>query len=195
MRDLQLRGAGELLGKSQHGHMVKVGYDMYVKLLEETTKRLLGEKVQTSKEVKLDIAINARIPNDFVADETEKLKIYSKISNISDLASQKEVVAGLKSSYNRLPKEVLQLTNVALIKAYAQKLNIKHIVIDKANMFVEFYEDAVDVLQLIKDMYKFGKFSLKKSTLPTIKLNANEFSPETAQGYIIGYLHSKCEQI
>ena len=195
MRDLQLRGAGELLGKSQHGHMIKIGYDMYVKLLEETTKRLMGQKTIVAREVKLDIAINARIPNDFVADETEKIKIYSKISNIADSNSQKEVVESLKSSYHRLPKEVVQLTNVALIKAYAQKLNIKHIVIDKANMFIEFYEDAINLEQLLKDFGKFNKFSLKKSTLPTIKLNANEFSPETAQGYIIGYLHSKCEQM
>lgn len=195
MRDLQLRGAGELLGKSQHGHMIKLGYDMYVKLLEETTKRLLGKEVEQVKEVKLDIAINARIPNNFVDDEVEKLKIYSKISNIVDEKSQKEIVEELKSSYSRLPKEVVQLCNVALIKALSQKLGVKHIVIDKENMFVEFYQDSVTLEQLLQDMSKFNKFSLKKSTLPTIKLNSNEFSPDTAQGYIIGYLNFKCKQL
>jgi len=195
MRDLQLRGAGELLGKSQHGQMVKIGYDMYVKLLEETTKRLMGENIETTREVKLDIALDARIPNYFVGDETEKLKVYSKISNITDMLSQKEVVTELKSSYNRLPKEVLQLTNLALIKSMAQKLNIKHIVIDKSNMFIEFYDDAITLEKLLKDLTQFNKFSLKKSILPTIKLNADEFSLETAQGYIIGYLNSKCEQM
>lgn len=195
MRDLQLRGAGELLGKSQHGHMIKIGYDMYVKLLDETSKRLMGKKTEVVRDVKLDIGLNARIPNDFVDDEMEKLKIYSKISNITDAKSQKEVVAGLKSSYNRLPKEVAQLTNVALIKTYAQKLGIKHIVIDKVNMFIEFYEDAISLEQILGDLSKFSKFSLKKSTLPTIKLNPSEFSLETAQGYIIGYLQSKCEQM
>lgn len=193
MRDLQLRGAGELLGKSQHGHMIKVGYDMYVKLLEETTKKLMGEEVETAREVKLDIAISARIPNNFVDDETEKLKIYSKISNIVDEASQKSVIAELKSSYNRLPKEVVQLSNVALIKALSQKLGIKHIVIDKENMFIEFYGEEFNLDELLKDMSKFNKFSLKKSALPTIKLNPKEFSPDTAQGYIIGYLNSKCK--
>lgn len=195
MRDLQLRGAGELLGKSQHGHMVKVGYDMYVKLLEETTKRLMGEKLEVEKEVKLDIAISAKIPNDFVADETEKIRIYSKISNVIDQTTQKQVINELKSTYNRLPKEVIQLTNVALLKALAQKLNVKHIVIDKSNIFIEFYEDAISLEQLLKDFSKFNKFSLKKSILPTIKLETNEFSPETAQGYIIGYLSSKYEQM
>ena len=195
MRDLQLRGACELFGKSQHGHMIKIGYDMYVKLLDETTKRLMGKQTQASKEIKLDIALSARIPNDFVQDETEKLKIYSKISNIVDIKSQSEVIAGLKATYNRLPKEVLQLANVALIKSLAQKLDVKHIVIDKANIFIEFYKEAITLEQLLKDISKFGKFSLKNSALPTIKLNTSEFSPETAQGYIIGYLNAKCEQI
>ena len=195
MRDLQLRGAGELLGKSQHGHMIKIGYDMYVKLLDETSKRLMGKKTEVVRDIKLDIALNARIPNDFVDDEMEKLKIYSKISNITDAKSQKEIVAGLKSSYNRLPKEVVQLANIALVKTYAQKLGVKHIVIDKANMFIEFYEDATTLEQILGDLSKFSKFSLKKSTLPTIKLNPSEFSLETAQGYIIGYLQSKCEQM
>ena len=89
----------------------------------------------------------------------------------------------------------MQLTNVALLKALAQKLNIKHIVIDKTNMFIEFYEDAITLEQLLTDFNKFQKFSLKKSTLPTIKLNTTEFSPETAQCYIIGYLNTKCEQM
>ena len=105
------------------------------------------------------------------------------------------MVDSLKSSYNRLPKEVLQLTNVALIKSMAEKLNIKHIVINKENMFIEFYEDAITLEQLLQDMAKFSKFSLKKSALPTIKLNPNEFSPETAQGYMIGYLNLKCKQM
>ena len=105
------------------------------------------------------------------------------------------MVESLKSSYNRIPKEVMQLTNVALIKALAQKLNIKHIVIDKANMFIEFYEDGINLDELLKDFNKFPKFSLKNSTLPTIKLNVSEFSLETAQGYIIGYLNTKCDQI
>ena len=62
-------------------------------------------------------------------------------------------------------------------------------------MFIEFYEDAINLDELLKDFGKFSKFSLKKSTMPTIKLNPSEFSPETAQGYIIGYLNSKYKQM
>ena len=191
MRDLQLRGAGELLGKEQHGHMIKVGYDLYVRLLNEATKRLKGEKTEVIKEVKLDIAISAKVPNDFVSDETEKLKIYSKISNISGLESQKEVIAGLKSSYGKLPSEVLQLTNVALLKALAQKLKIKHIVIDKNNYKIEYYKEGFDAQKVLKMLTKFNKISLVNGELPTIKLKASEFSPITAQGYFIEFLNAQ----
>lgn len=191
MRDLQLRGAGELLGREQHGHMIKVGYDMYVRLLEEATRRLKGEKVEEKREVKLDIAISAKIPNDFVADEAEKLRIYSKISNIDSIESQKQVVAELKNSYGRLPKEVLQLTNVALIKALAQKVGAKHITINKNNYSIVFYKEDFDLDKLLGAVNKFGKISLLNTELPTIRLKANEFSPDTAQGYFVEFLSAQ----
>jgi len=189
MRDLQLRGAGELLGKEQHGHMVKVGYDLYVKLLEETIKKLKGEKVEVLKDVKIDISINAKLPNSFVEDETEKLKIYAKISNITDINSQKQIVEGLKENYGKLPKEVLQLTNVSLIKALAQKIGIKHLIVNKDNYSIVFYKDCFDLDKILKMFEKFSKFSLLKAEMPTIRLNPKEFSPETAQGYIIEFLN------
>lgn len=188
MRDLQLRGAGELLGKTQHGHMVKVGYDMYIKLLEEATTRLNGEEIVVNRDVKIDIALNAKIPTDFISDENEKLKIYSKLTSIDSVASQKAIIQQLKSSYGKLPKEVLQLTNVALIKSLAEKAKIKRVMISKSNYSLEYYKDTFDVEKILKLLTKFNKFSLQKGDLPTIKLNVQEFSPETAQGYIIEFL-------
>ena len=126
MRDLQIRGAGELLGKVQHGHMIKIGYDMYAQLLNETLKRLKGEKVETEREVKLDIALTSKIPYSFIADEAERLKIIAKISNITDKQSAKKVINELVINYGKLPKEIYNLTNMAIIKAYAKKSNIKH---------------------------------------------------------------------
>ena len=111
--------------------MVKVGYDMYIRLLEEATKRLKGEKIAENRDVKLDIAISAKVPNDFVTDEAEKLRIYSKISNIDSIETQRQIVGELKNSYGKLPKEVLHLANVALIKALAMKLPVKHLTIRK----------------------------------------------------------------
>ena len=191
MRDLQLRGAGELLGKEQHGHMIKVGYDMYCKLLEDATRRLKGEKIEIVKEVKIDIAISAKIPNNFVEDETEKLKIYSKISNISSIETQKEVIEQLTSTYGKLPKEVVQLTNVALIKAMAQKVGAKHVIINKNNYSITYYQESFDIEKILKLVSKYSKIGLKKAELPTINLKSIEFSPQTAQGYFIEFLNSQ----
>lgn len=195
MRDLQLRGAGELLGREQHGHMVKVGYDMYVRLLEEATKRLKGEKIAENREVKLDIAISAKVPNDFVADEVEKLRIYSKISNIDSIEAQRRIVGELKNSYGKLPKEVLQLANVSLIKSLAQKLGVKHITISKSNYSIVYYQENFDAKKVLRLLSKFNKLSLLKAELPTIKLNVNQFSPETAQGYFIEFLSAQISPI
>ena len=191
MRDLQLRGAGELLGRTQHGHMIKVGYDMYVRLLEEATKRLKGEEIKVKKDIKIDIAINAEIPKEFVSDESEKLKIYSKISTINSIDSQKMVINQLKASYGKLPKEIIQLTNVALIKALAQEVGIKQIIINKDNYSIEYYKENFDLNKILKLFEKFNKFCLRNRELPTIVLNIKEFSPETAQGYIIEFLNSQ----
>lgn len=131
MRDLQIRGAGELLGKVQHGNMVKIGYEMYTKLLNDTIKRLNGENVEVEREVKIDISLSSRIPYDFVSEESERLKIISRISSITDKQSARDILNELIVTYGKLPKEIYQLANVAIIRAQAAKQKIKTITLKK----------------------------------------------------------------
>ena len=189
MRDMQIRGAGELLGKVQHGHMLKIGYDTYARLLSETIKRLKGEKVETSREVKLDIAITSKIPYSFISDEAERLKIIAKISNIIDKTSAKTILNELAINYGKLPKEIYNLTNLAIVKAYAKKNDVKTITITKNNMKIVYYED-IDIKKLMAKMNKFSHFKFENTALPTISLNPQYFSVQTAVNYIIEYLNS-----
>ncbi len=189
MRDMQIRGAGELLGKVQHGHMIKIGYDTYARLLSETIKRLKGEKVETAREVKLDIAITSKIPYSFISDEAERLKIIAKISNIIDKTSAKTILNELAINYGKLPKEIYNLTNLAIVKAYAKKNDVKTITITKNNMKIVYYED-IDIKKLIAKMNKFSHFKFENTALPTISLNPQYFSVQTAVNYIIEYLNS-----
>ncbi len=189
MRDMQIRGAGELLGKVQHGHMLKIGYDTYARLLSETIKRLKGEKVETAREVKLDIAITSKIPYSFISDEAERLKIIAKISNITDKTSAKNVLNELAINYGKLPKEIYNLTNLAIIKAYAKKNNVKTITITKNNMKIVYYED-IDIKKVMMKVNKFSHFKFENTALPTISLNPQYFSVQTAMNYIIEYLNS-----
>lgn len=188
MRDLQLRGAGELLGREQHGHLVKIGYELYIKLLNEATGKLRGEQVMQVREIKIDIELNTKIPFDFASEEVDRIKIYSHLSNISDEQSQKETLENLKNVYGKLPPEVVQLSNIALIKAYGTKQNIKHIKIAKDEMFVVYYDLDFNLNLLLKKLEKFDKFVLKNSAMPTISLDMRSFSVLTAQTYLINFL-------
>ena len=187
MRDLQIRGAGELLGKVQHGHMQKIGYDLYTKLLDETMRKLKGEKVTVEREVKLDIAISSKIPQDFVDDESERLQIIARISNITTKESARSVINDLLKKYNRLPKEVYQLAQVGLMRSLAISQKVKLITINKTRMAITFYED-VDVKELLERVRKYDHFKFENVSLPTITLSPSEFSVVTAQTYMIEFL-------
>lgn len=187
MRDLSIRGAGELLGKTQHGHMIKIGYDMYSKLLNDTLRKMRGEKVDVEREIKLDIALPSKIPVEFAVDESERLKIIAKISNIDSKEKAREVINELLVNYGKLPKEIYHLANIALLKALAIKQKVKQIIINKTKMSIIYYDD-IDLKALIKKVNKFAHFRFENSFNPTISLNINEFSVQTAVGYMTEFL-------
>ena len=187
MRDLSIRGAGELLGKTQHGHMIKIGYDMYSKLLNDTLRKMRGEKVDVEREVKLDIALPSVIPTDFASDEAERLKIIAKISNIDCKEKAREVINELLVNYGKLPKEIYHLANIALLKALAVKQKVKQIIINKTKMSIIYYDD-VDLKALFKKVGKYNHFHFENTFNPTISLNINEFSVQTAVGYMTEFL-------
>lgn len=189
MRDLQIRGAGELLGKTQHGHMIKIGFDMYSKLLNETLRKLKGEKVEVERDIKIDIAVVSKIPYTFVADEAERLKIIAKISNITSKDSARNVLNDLLNEYGKLPPEIYQLTNIALIKAMAIKQNVKLIKITKNRMAITFYDD-INIQDLMKKTSRFIYFKFENTTLPTIVLDSNNFNIQGAINYFIEFLNA-----
>lgn len=187
MRDLQIRGAGELLGKTQHGHMIKIGYDMYSKLLNETLRRLKGEKVEIEREIKIDIAITSKIPYTFLQEEAERLKIIAKISNISSKDHARTVINELLNEYGKLPKEIYQVTNIALLKALGIKQNVKQITINKNRMSINFYND-VNIDALIKKVNRFNLFKFENGATPSIRLEETNFSIASALNYFIEFL-------
>ena len=187
MRDLQIRGAGELLGKVQHGHIVKIGYDMYMRLLNETLRRISGEKVEIEREIKIDVALPTKIPYTFIENEAERLKVIAKISNINSKETARAILNELLTEYGKLPNEIYNLTNIALLKALAVKQNVKQIVINKTKMSIVFYED-VGMDTLLTKVNKQRHFKFEKASLPTIFLQPKEFSVITALTFMIEFL-------
>lgn len=121
MRDLEIRGAGNMLGAEQHGHMDKVGYELYSKLLKE---ELTGES-QTVAE--LDIHANAYISEHYIESSAGRLDSYKQIAEISTIADYKRVYTSLLDTYGELPKAVENLLVIAVLKSYAAKFGVKKI--------------------------------------------------------------------
>ncbi|MCD7728515.1 MAG: transcription-repair coupling factor [Clostridia bacterium] len=123
MRDLEIRGAGNVLGAEQHGHMDKVGYELYSKLLKE---ELTGEK-QTAAE--LDIKATAYIPENYVESTAGRMDCYKQIAEIRSVADYKRVCLSIEDNYGAMPDEVLNLLIIAVLKSYAAKFSIRKITV------------------------------------------------------------------
>lgn len=127
MRDLEIRGAGNILGAEQSGHMGEVGYELYCKMLNEAVALLKGETVEEDFETTIDLDIDGFIPADYISSETEKLDIYRKISAASGEEEADDIRLELEDRFGEIPSVVDNLICVALIKAAAHKLYITDI--------------------------------------------------------------------
>ena len=132
MRDLEIRGAGNILGAEQHGHMDRVGYELYSKLLKE---ELTGE---TQTVADLNIQVNAYIAEGYIESSAGRLDSYKQIAEISTAEDYKRVYTSLRDTYGELPRAVENLLLIAVLKSYAAKFNIKKISVVKGLGSLEF---------------------------------------------------------
>ena len=124
MKDLEIRGAGNLLGSDQHGHMATVGYEMFCKLLEEQVRRIKGETVASYTDTTIEISVNAFIPEQYIMQAEQKLDMYKRISSIRNQEDKFRVEEELEDRYGTLPQPVYNLLSIAHIKALAQTIGI-----------------------------------------------------------------------
>jgi len=124
MRDLEIRGAGNLLGAEQSGHMMSVGYDMYLKLLEEAVLEEQGKKPEKKSECSADLAVNANIPETYISSPEQRMDVYRRIALIRNEEESDEMISELIDRYGDPPSQVVALVNIALLRCEAAKAGI-----------------------------------------------------------------------
>lgn len=171
MRDLEIRGAGNIFGKEQHGHIAKVGYDMFVKLLDEEVKELKGEKINRKSDVKLEISLSAFISEKYIEDSEQRIVYYSRISEISSQNELQNVISSLKDGYGEVPIEIKNLCNLAYLRNLASNFDVEKIRINKYECFIAFKKKEEILDKNIAD--NLSEFNAKLSFDSSVKVKFN----------------------
>jgi transcription-repair coupling factor (superfamily II helicase) len=148
--DLELRGAGNLLGGQQHGHIEAVGYDTYIRLLEETVHELKGEEVSLEIHASLNIGLEIRIPSTYIGEETQRLKSYKRIADIKDEAGATKVIDELTDRYGPVPNEVRNLVQFSVLKSLAERIGVESVDRRQGYLNIKFHpQSKVDPIKLM----------------------------------------------
>ena len=148
--DLELRGAGNLLGGEQHGQINCVGFDTYVRLLEETVRELKGEETVPEIHSSLNLGLDIRIPPDYIGDENQRLRAYRQIANAADAASRERIAKELEDRYGPVPEAVRNLLEYSALKTLAEKIGIEMVDRRHSLLHVKFHaETRVDPARLM----------------------------------------------
>ncbi len=131
MRDMEIRGAGNILGPEQHGHIASVGYSLYCKLLEQAMEELKGEKEEEAVESEIKLQLDAYIPDDYIADSRQKIDLYQRIMAANSDAKLEDISQELRDRYGELPEKVRNLLIISKVKVRAEKLKIIEVKEDK----------------------------------------------------------------
>ena len=165
MRDLEIRGAGSVLGRAQHGHMQAVGYDLYCKLLNTAVKQVKGEPVKEERMVRVNLSADAFLPESYIINEEQKLEIYKKIAAIESTDDYDDVKEELVDRFGEIPAPAGNLLRVALIRSVAARIGVTEIVGHPGT--IRFYMDpsakvrGENIPLLLRNYRKNLSFSVK----------------------------------
>ena len=174
MRDLEIRGAGNVLGAEQSGHMMNIGYELYCKLVDDAVRKAKGESVpEQVDEINIELDVAANIPNWYIDNETLKLQMYKKIATVSTREDSEEIIDELLDRFGDLPKETLNLIAISMIRALSANVGVCNIHEQAGKVVIYFAQDnALKAYALMKASEKFGsKIFFHGGNEPFIRLS------------------------
>ena len=155
MRDLEIRGAGNILGPEQHGHLATVGYDMYCKLMEETLNEVQGRPAARELETRVDLRVDAYLPTDYVAEEKQRMEMYKRIASVATDEDRADVTDELIDRYGELPEAAKTLLDVSQLRALCNRLGVSRVIRGKEGLIMtldeRFVPDPACLLQAISE--------------------------------------------
>ena len=155
LRDLDIRGTGNILGAEQHGHIATVGYEMYCKLLDETVQTLSGKEVEESVETRINLPVEAYLPDEYVPDSRQKVSLYKKIAGLETAADRSDLEVEISDRYGKIPEPVEMLLEIAQLKHLSKELGVETIAAGDEQIKITFdggksQVDPTSLIQLIR---------------------------------------------
>ncbi|MDW7675873.1 MAG: TRCF domain-containing protein, partial [Bacillota bacterium] len=179
MRDLEIRGSGNILGPEQHGNMMSVGFDLYCRLLEQAVAELKGTQKEKKEYPAIELQVSAYLPNNYIPDNTTKISIYNKLLAAESEREVSDVIDELIDRFGDLPAEALNLTELALMRIEAYRHNVSKVKEERDKITIYFFEDpslsGTQLLTLTKGLTR--RISFNSSGPLEIRLRVTGLSP------------------
>ena len=188
--DLELRGAGNLLGGEQSGHIEAVGFELYTTMLERTIRELKGELPEDVPEAQLNLGLNIRIPSDYIAEENQRLRMYKRVAGVESESQLADVAGELGDRYGSPPPAVRHLLEYATLKLLSQRIGVSQIERKRESVSIRFTEKAnVDPERLAQFVAKESGSQFTPAGI--LKFSLHEKQPEQ----VLGRLKSLLEEL
>jgi transcription-repair coupling factor (superfamily II helicase) len=185
--DLELRGAGNMLGRQQHGHIEAIGFDLYCQMLERAVAKLKGDDVTPELRTTLSLGFDVRIPQEYIPSENLRLRTYKRISSISTEAEKQDVRKELEDRFGALPKSVENLLEYATIKSMSERLRISSVERQGSRVAIRFYsETTLDPARLVSLVRSRKGIKLDPSGVLWMEVARGESVPESVRNVLIG---------
>ena len=181
MRDLEIRGAGNVLGPEQSGHMMSVGYDLYLKLLEEAVLEEKGEPIPRRVECSADLTLSANLPESYVPDAGQRVDLYRRIALIRSDTTRSDVLDELIDRYGDPPPEAVALLDIALLRSQAAAIGVMEIKQQDGRLLLNFADPDYERMTALCGKQPFrNRLTMSMGTNPCLSLRLK--SGETAMG-------------